>query len=90
MSLRILFVLAALVAVSFGGRCKFRYSEGRVNERVFRVTRNCHGRLSLAGEEYWTSIGYDGRLRDGRTTSDFLTVPHSGRGQVRDGWVAYW
>ncbi|KAL6730551.1 hypothetical protein Aduo_001514 [Ancylostoma duodenale] len=32
-------------------------------EQVIRVPRNCRGRLSLLGEEYWSSVGYDGRLR---------------------------
>ncbi|EYB80823.1 hypothetical protein Y032_0399g745 [Ancylostoma ceylanicum] len=89
MSLRILFLLAAIASVSYGSnRCKFR--ESRVNEQVIRVPRNCRGRVWLLGEEYWSSVGYDGRLRDGRTTNDFLTLPQSGEGQVRDGWVAFW
>ncbi|VDK52265.1 unnamed protein product [Cylicostephanus goldi] len=93
MSLRIVFLLSAISCLSLAGRCKWRYRESRVNEQVIRqprVSRNCRGRVSLAGEEYWSSVGYDGRLREGRTTGDFLTVPHTGGGQVRDGWVAYW
>ncbi|KAK6728929.1 hypothetical protein RB195_006162 [Necator americanus] len=88
MSLRILFLLSAIAFTSYGSRCKFR--ESRVNEQVIRVPRNCRGKAWMAGEEYWSSVGYDGRLKDGRTTNDFLTFPQSGGGQVRDGWVAYW
>ncbi|VDM83162.1 unnamed protein product [Strongylus vulgaris] len=88
MSLRILLLLFAISCLSYAGRCRFR--ESRVNEQVIRIGRGCRGRVSLAGEEYWSSVGYDGRLRDGRTTSDFLTLPQSGGGQVRDGWVAFW
>ena len=42
------------------------------------------------GEEYWTTVGYDGLLRDGRTEADFLTVPDGNSGYVRNGWVGFW
>ncbi|KAJ1347423.1 hypothetical protein KIN20_038382 [Parelaphostrongylus tenuis] len=50
----------------------------------------CNPKLSRVGEEYWTSVGYDGKLRHGRAVTDFLTLPQSGDSEVRDGWVAYW
>ncbi|WKX90241.1 hypothetical protein Q1695_009242 [Nippostrongylus brasiliensis] len=87
MMLRVLALLSVISLVS-GGRCKYR--ESRVREQVIAVPRNCRVKLSQVGEEYWTSVGYDGLLRNGRTTADFLTLPQSGEGKIRQGWVAYW
>ncbi|VDL73162.1 unnamed protein product [Nippostrongylus brasiliensis] len=87
MLLRVLALLSVISLVS-GGRCKYR--ESRVREQVIAVPRNCRVKLSQVGEEYWTSVGYDGLLRNGRTTADFLTLPQSGEGKIRQGWVAYW
>ncbi|KAK5970253.1 hypothetical protein GCK32_015429 [Trichostrongylus colubriformis] len=83
----LLLLFTALVCVC-DGRC--RYRESRVRELAIRLPRNCRVKPSQVGEEYWTSVGYDGRLRDGRTTDDFLTLPQSGDGDIRSGWVAYW
>ncbi|VDO18378.1 unnamed protein product [Heligmosomoides polygyrus] len=87
MSWRLLVLLFAAACLS-DARCKYR--ESRVREQVISMPRNCRVKLSQVGEEYWTSVGYDGLLRNGRTTADFLTLPQSGEGDIREGWVAYW
>ncbi|KAK6058930.1 hypothetical protein COOONC_03481 [Cooperia oncophora] len=84
----VLLLLLSALAYVCDGRC--RYRESRVRELAIRLPRNCRVKLSQVGEEYWTSVGYDGMLRNGRTTNDFLTLPQSGDGDIRTGWVAYW
>ncbi|XGW20957.1 hypothetical protein V3C99_004150 [Haemonchus contortus] len=86
--LQLLLLLSTLACIC-DARC--RYRESRVRELAIRLPRNCRGpKPSVVGEEYWSSVGYNGALRDGRTTNDFLTLPQSGDGDIRSGWVAYW
>lgn len=47
--------------------------------------RICRGAGSFIGDDYWTSIGYDGQIRDGRSRGDFLVFD-----QISNGYIAYW
>uniref|UniRef100_A0A915DB80 Uncharacterized protein n=1 Tax=Ditylenchus dipsaci TaxID=166011 RepID=A0A915DB80_9BILA len=43
------------------------------------------------GEEYWTTVHYDGSIESSRSISDFLHFPASGAGQEQQqSFVAYW
>ena len=52
----------------------------------------CRGLDSQIQEEYWTTVGFDGALRDGRTTDDFLVFPENdNNGHLqRNSFVGYW
>ncbi|VDM52215.1 unnamed protein product [Angiostrongylus costaricensis] len=90
MLVHVLLVICTLFGVTQGVSNRCRYRESRVTEQVIIRRRVCSPKLSQVGEEYWTSVGYDGKLRHGREISDFLTLPQNGDAGVRDGWVAYW
>uniref|UniRef100_A0A1I7XNF3 CCHC-type domain-containing protein n=1 Tax=Heterorhabditis bacteriophora TaxID=37862 RepID=A0A1I7XNF3_HETBA len=46
-----------------------------MEQTIIRMTRGCRGAGTMIGEDYWTSIGYDGVIRDGRSQNDFLSFP---------------
>uniref|UniRef100_A0A8R1EBM6 Uncharacterized protein n=1 Tax=Caenorhabditis japonica TaxID=281687 RepID=A0A8R1EBM6_CAEJA len=56
----------------------------------FISQRGCRGLESQIQEEYWTTVGYDGVLRDGRTTDDFLTFTGRNNEWLQNSFVAYW
>ncbi|UMM10915.1 hypothetical protein L5515_000461 [Caenorhabditis briggsae] len=85
----LIFVLLAIP--SEGAKCRGRYMEMRGGDGF--VTRGgCRGLDSQIQEEYWTTVGFDGALRDGRTTDDFLVFPESENNghRQRNSFVGYW
>ncbi|CAL2029842.1 unnamed protein product [Caenorhabditis brenneri] len=86
-------LLLAITASSVvdAAKCRGRYMEMRGGDGF--VTRGgCRGLDSQIQEEYWATVGFDGALRDGRTTDDFLVFPeneNNGHTQ-RNSFVAYW
>ncbi|CAI4230207.1 unnamed protein product [Auanema sp. JU1783] len=77
-------ILLAVPTV-LAGRCS--YKELKRPEPLEIRPRRCTGAGSFIGEDYWTTIGYDGSLKDNRQTSDFLTFDQA---PVADGYIAYW
>ncbi|PIC55631.1 hypothetical protein B9Z55_000824 [Caenorhabditis nigoni] len=84
-------IVALLAITSEGAKCRGRYMEMRGGDGF--VTRGgCRGLDSQIQEEYWTTVGFDGALRDGRTTDDFLVFPESENNghRQRNSFVGYW
>ncbi|CAI2322966.1 unnamed protein product [Caenorhabditis sp. 36 PRJEB53466] len=92
---RITLVLVAIAVLIIPGidsaKCRGRYYEMRGGDG-FVAQRGCRGLDSQISEDYWTTIGYDGLLRDGRTTDDFLQFPEEENDghTLRNSFVGYW
>ncbi|CAI5440022.1 unnamed protein product [Caenorhabditis angaria] len=85
------FLLAALLilgTIEAARNCKNRYAEarGRDSTQVFQQRYGCKTESQIA-EDYWTTVGFDGQLRDGRTTDDFLRFPGD---QLNNAFIGYW
>ncbi|CAB3408058.1 unnamed protein product [Caenorhabditis bovis] len=84
-------LLLVLACTSEAAKCRGTYRELRGRDG-FIPRRGCRGLDTLVGEEYWTTVGYDGQLRDGRTTDDFLVFPYEENNghQQRNAFIGYW
>ncbi|PAV85326.1 hypothetical protein WR25_22832 isoform D [Diploscapter pachys] len=79
--------LLIVLASFFGlGEAKCKYRESRTGPEEIRPFRRCLPSNSQVGDEYWTTIGYDGEIKGGRSKADFMTF----EGQSSNGWVGYW